>query len=87
MTLADIECSKVGTSFSAFHSQPEACARAPQTCLRNQIKDFELSDKARIAAGKVPLYLLSQYTHGSEATVGVRVYVWMTAVLILILIC
>jgi hypothetical protein len=38
-----------------------------QTCLGKQLKDLYDADKARIAGGKVPLYLVSQFTGGSGA--------------------
>lgn len=35
-----------------------------QTCLSNQLKDLYQSDLQRTSEGKVPLYLMSQYTYG-----------------------
>eukprot|EP00879_Flechtneria_rotunda_P030746 GHRR01033419.1.p1 GENE.GHRR01033419.1~~GHRR01033419.1.p1 ORF type:complete len:158 (+),score=40.91 GHRR01033419.1:1102-1575(+) len=61
------ECDKVGTSFTAFRYQAAGCKRAPQVCLFNQLRDILQADQARIAAGRVPLYLVSQYTYGLES--------------------
>jgi hypothetical protein len=63
--LTDTQCNKIGTSFSAFKNQPEACFHAPQACLSGQIKDFESVDLARMAQGKVPLYLASRFNNGN----------------------
>eukprot|EP00775_Hariotina_reticulata_P002496 gene2496-2799_t len=61
------ECDKVGTSFSAFRYQTVGCRRAPQVCLSNQLRDVLEADQARVAAGKVPLYLVTQYTNGLDS--------------------
>ncbi|GAX84272.1 hypothetical protein CEUSTIGMA_g11695.t1 [Chlamydomonas eustigma] len=63
----DTECNKVGTEFSAFFNQPDACYRAPQTCLSNQLKDLQQSDIARVQAGLVPLYMVAQFTDGDSS--------------------
>ena len=55
---------QVGTSFTAFRYQTGGCRRAPQVCLSNQLRDILEADRVRIAQGKTPLYLLSQYTYG-----------------------
>ncbi|KAF6259714.1 dihydrouridine synthase-domain-containing protein [Scenedesmus sp. NREL 46B-D3] len=62
------ECDKVGTSFTAFRYQPGACVRAPQVCLTNQLRDILEAERARIASGRAPLYLVSQYTHGLNSS-------------------
>ncbi|KAF8065442.1 HAP2 [Scenedesmus sp. PABB004] len=38
-----------------------------QVCLGGQLKDLLAADVARVAAGRVPLYLVSQFTHGLAA--------------------
>ncbi|KAG1674972.1 hypothetical protein FOA52_014767 [Chlamydomonas sp. UWO 241] len=63
----DTLCNKVGTVFSAFKHQPNACFRAPQSCLDNQIKDLQAKDSERVAAGKVPLYSVGQLTYGAAS--------------------
>lgn len=55
---------QVGTSFTAFRYQPGGCRRAPQVCLSGQLRDILEADRVRIAQGKTPLYLVSQYTYG-----------------------
>lgn len=64
---SDLRKRKVGTSFTAFRFQTGGCRRAPQVCLTNQLKDILAADQARIAAGRVPLYLVSQYTFGMDS--------------------
>ena len=45
----------------------------PQTCLSDQLQDLQAADMARVQAGKVPLYMVTRYTYGSESMVsGVR---------------
>jgi hypothetical protein len=39
-----------------------------QTCLSNQLKDLYQSDMQRIVEGRVPLYLMSQYTYGLSSS-------------------
>nr|BAO57178.1 generative cell specific-1 [Gonium pectorale]BAO57179.1 generative cell specific-1 [Gonium pectorale] len=63
-------CDKVGTAFSAFRHQPNGCGRAPQTCLSGQLKDLWEADLQRIATGRVPQYMVTQYTGGSDTTLS-----------------
>lgn len=55
---------------TAYWQRPEqpshglVIAAHTQVCLSNQLKDILEADQARIASGRVPLYLVSQYTHG-----------------------
>jgi hypothetical protein len=37
-----------------------------QTCLSNQLKDLHQSDLQRIAQGRTPQYLVSQFTYGLQ---------------------
>jgi hypothetical protein len=39
-----------------------------QVCLSNQLRDILEADRARIAQGRAPLYLVSQYTHGLNSS-------------------
>lgn len=41
-----------------------------QTCLSGQLKDLWEADLARIADGRVPLYMITRFTGGSDTTVG-----------------
>ncbi|MEW5316239.1 MAG: hypothetical protein WDW38_007620 [Sanguina aurantia] len=65
VSLDGTACNLVGTSFSAFRYQASGCVRAPQVCLASQLKDLYAADLRRVAAGKVPLYLTTQYTQGA----------------------
>lgn len=47
-----------------LHAHMYCCIPYIQVCLSNQLKDILTADQARIAQGKVPLYLVSQYTYG-----------------------
>jgi hypothetical protein len=40
-----------------------------QTCLQGQLKDLYNQDVLRVAQGRVPLYMLTQYTGGSDTQV------------------
>ncbi|CAI5513237.1 unnamed protein product [Closterium sp. Naga37s-1] len=53
------ECSKVGTSFSAFRFEPDRCQRSVGSCLSNQLLDFAQEDAQRVAQGLDPIYALS----------------------------
>lgn len=39
----------------------------PQACLAYQLKDLQEMDKARVRSGKVPLYMVTQYSYGTRA--------------------
>lgn len=65
VTLDGTECNKVGASFSAFRNQPSQCGVPQGSCLNNQLRDFLLADRARVASGQAPLYLASLYGAGS----------------------
>ena len=67
VTLSGDECDKVGVGFSAFRSQSSRCYRSPGACLRNQIADILEQERARVASGRHPLYLLSRYTSDGAA--------------------
>ncbi len=58
----------MGTEFSAFKNQNNACFRAPQACLSNQLSDLLAADQARVRQGKVPLYMVTQFTDGDAST-------------------
>ncbi|KAG2447311.1 hypothetical protein HYH02_007641 [Chlamydomonas schloesseri] len=68
MSMDGLACDKVGTSFSAFRYQASGCGRAPQTCLSGQLKDLWEGDLARIADGRVPLYMVTKFTGGRDTT-------------------
>ncbi|CAI7802936.1 unnamed protein product, partial [Closterium sp. NIES-54] len=53
------ECSKVGTSFSAFRFEPDRCQRSVGSCLSNQLLDFAQEDAQRVAQGLDPIHALS----------------------------
>ena len=58
------DCDRVGTSYSAFRSQPNACASTAESCLRNQIRDLRASDAARVSQGMTPRYLVGRWGGG-----------------------
>ena len=58
------DCDRVGTSFSAFRSQPGACSSVAGSCLNNQIRDLRASDAARVAQGMRPRYLVGRWGGG-----------------------
>nr|6DBS_A Chain A, Hapless 2 [Chlamydomonas reinhardtii]6DBS_B Chain B, Hapless 2 [Chlamydomonas reinhardtii]6DBS_C Chain C, Hapless 2 [Chlamydomonas reinhardtii] len=68
LSMDGLACDKVGTGFSAFRYQPSGCGRAPQACLSGQLKDLWEADLARIADGRVPLYMITRFTGGSDTT-------------------
>ncbi|EFJ46133.1 hypothetical protein VOLCADRAFT_105707 [Volvox carteri f. nagariensis] len=61
VTYDGLSCDKIGTSYTAFRNQQNACFRTESTCLRNQLKDLFEGDQKRIGSGMTPLYLLSQF--------------------------
>lgn len=65
VSLDGTECNKVGTSFAAFYNQPNQCGVAQGSCLRNQLRDLHLADRARVASGQAPHYFASYYGVGS----------------------
>ena len=46
-----------------------------QACLSGQLKDLWKGDEARIADGRVPLYMVTKHTGGSDTEVR-RAAVW-----------
>ena len=46
---------KVGTSYSAFKHQTNACDKPAGNCLSNQLEDMQIADEARIQQGLAPL--------------------------------
>ena len=72
--LAQLE-SYLGSCATAAGSPaaPPLSWMTPQTCLSDQLQDLQAADMARVQAGKVPLYMVTRYTYGSESMVsGVR---------------
>ncbi|KAK9799370.1 hypothetical protein WJX73_004741 [Symbiochloris irregularis] len=60
-------CNKVGTSYTAFETQPNACSQPVGSCLANQIADLAAADDKLIALGSTPLYYVTRWGGGNAA--------------------
>ncbi|GLC48085.1 hypothetical protein PLESTB_000713300 [Pleodorina starrii] len=60
-------CDKIGTSYSAFRNQDQACRSAMDTCLGNQLKDRFESDELLMKSNAVPRYMVTQFNGGDKA--------------------
>jgi hypothetical protein len=56
------------TAAAAAAAAAAAMLLSLQVCLSNQLKDILEADRARIASGRAPLYLVSQYTYGLNSS-------------------
>jgi len=55
------ECNKVGTSYTAFNSQPSKCSQLVQSCFQNQPEDYDSADLKRVNSGQRPNHFLSAW--------------------------
>ncbi|KAJ4456558.1 putative Hapless 2 [Paratrimastix pyriformis] len=54
-------CDRIGTSYSPFRYQSNACRQHTGACLRNQLEDYHQSDLDALEAGGLPQYFVSAY--------------------------
>lgn len=61
VSLDGTECNRIGTSYEAFQTQPNACNSPVGTCLANQIRDLVNADQALLGQGLDQKYNFTVY--------------------------